>query len=200
MQIRTQNDRVLTRDGLALCSCCDEIDIPVNISIGPDPTECDCETVICFDPANPLAPVASPTYIANGVTQTNPYFPTADFVGSAFLQIPWDLTTTPGPGWRNVVSEPSIVRLQGQVGGDLRVVVNKTVLTPDPTFPQLDVIVDEGDFACGVCATDRNGSHSFNYTFAIKPNVIFYIDIRTYFICRGWLRASLSRVGPYTPP
>lgn len=204
--LRTQNGRILTRNGAAACACCDEAGEGEVISFGFNlgtVGNCNCDGLICFDPDDFLTPDADefvfdstnpPTY-----QSPNPYYPYANPGPEAFVQIPWSFTNTPGPGWKNIVSEPSLMRISGTVGGDIRIVVNKFVVNSDPTFPVIDEIIDEGEAPCGTCFTPRNGIHSISYTFPLKPQVILAFDLRTYTICTPYFRGTISRLGPLAP-
>lgn len=199
MTIKTRNGLPLYLNGNISCECCEDETIQLNFAIN-SPEDCDCPSKRCFNPDDPEAPSASPTYTQGGSVLSNPFYPYANFIAGVYLQIPNSIANPALPGWTNIVSSPSVMRISGSIGGDIRIIVNETTVTPDPTFPQINTIIDEGEAPCGTCFTPRNGPHNINYTFPLKPDVILYFDLRSYVQCGGYINCEISRVGPYTPP
>jgi hypothetical protein len=124
--IKTQDGIVLLRDGRVSCECCDIQIGEFNFS---SPEACDCEAVDCYSVATNPSPQS---VVAGGITYTNTTPNTDRFqLGtnvlpsgySVILQSPNIVSLGGGAftidGWNNLVSEPTIVRLFGQVGGDI---------------------------------------------------------------------------------
>jgi hypothetical protein len=107
-------------------------------------------------------------------------------------------------GWNNIVNEPSVVRLTGQVGGDIAI-WHLQLLTNNygPTFNDewgiSGLIPNEGEFPCGYCEVPRNGSHNIDVMFTIFPNTYVWINALSYLTCFPWFSLRLRRVGPAAP-
>ena len=210
MTVHTQNGKVLTQNGYILCRCCD-----LALSLG-NVADCDCfyqrtsenpngVPRPCFTEENP----APETVILNGVPTENYFYPFGYFGGEIALQIPWDFTTSPQPGWKTFVTEPNNVRLFGNVVGDVVIISRRVVGSSryegsPPQAQNFEVIPQEGLFPCGACAKN-GGAHAFDYTWVMYPFTSYLIMIQTYLsdyggnICSPWLRARIQRLGAAAP-
>ena len=222
--VRTSNGNVLLKNGKVTCQCC--IPEEEDLLEGPDgfgypldfvePGICDCSTIPCYREPNNLSPA---TVVAGGITWTNrtpgtvrftPDIPSAAVGGASgfYIQYPQLISTPPGTtyvGYRNVVSEPTIVRLAGSVGGDIQ--MNIRALTEPQTWDDglnlTNFVPQEGEFPCGApasCPIQRNGPHQVDYIIVLYPNMFFYIEPFSYIQCFPYLNLRLTIVGPYTPP
>lgn len=212
MNIKTQNGRVLIKDGNISCSCCEEL---LDISIG-EVADCECfyipegETFElprpCFSEQNP----APETVVIDGRTEENPYAPFALYGGEFAIQIPWDFTTSPQQGWKSFVNQPTNVRLEGNVGGDvlinaIRVTGSQRYEGSPPEAQAFSVIPQENQYPCGDCGRN-GGAHPFSYTWVMYPFTIYLLTVRTYLadvqglgLCSPWLRARIRRLGAVAP-
>lgn len=210
--IRTSNGVVLLKDKKVSCGCCEEeIEIGGEIEFG-DFGECDCDTVLCYNATTNPSPatmtVGSTTY-TNETPGTNRFSPiVSNFSGaSVWIQYPMIVAgnepgTTIYQGYSNIVTSPTIIRLTGNVGGDIA--INSRRLIEPRTWPTEievnNVVPQEGEFPCGNCSVPRNGVHPVDFTFVLYPNMFFYISLFSYLECFPWIRLRLRSVGPYTPP
>jgi len=225
--IKLQNGNVVLQDGKVSCECCD-IDINADYAFA-NPEDCDCETAVCYSSTNPPPyelNIAGTVYenrapIINGAQQR---FQVGRQIGryidggSLFA-----ITGGTGPyrlpngantysGWVNVVSSPAVVRITGNIGGDMEIwhvrfdnTINGIVpyeypLNWENNFELRGVVPDEGEYPCGVCSTPRNGPRPVDYSFVLWPFTWFSINLISYLECAPWAQLRLQRVGPYTPP
>lgn len=106
------------------------------------------------------------------------------------------------------------MQLSGTVGGDV-IIRGQTIGANPPQWDEgsppeatnFTFIPQEGEFPCGACG--KNGPHAFAGQFVMYPYTIYTVSIVTYqqgvpgtgvLACSPWLRATLERIGPYTPP
>lgn len=182
------------------------------------PGTCDCATAQCYRGPNNLG-LSPQSIIAAGVEWTNrtpgtvrftPDIPSAAVGGASgfYIQYPRLINTGTGTayvGYRNVVDEPTIVRLIGAVGGDIQINIRALgePQTWDSSLNMTNFVPQEGEFPCGrldSCPIPRNGPHNLDFVFALYPNMFFYLEPFSYIRCFPYLNLRLRRVGPYTAP
>lgn len=203
VSLKTFNGRILTRNGLPSCTCCDA-DVDFDIVFGPQ-GDCDCGTVQCFNAATNPSPS---TVTVGGTIYTN------TSAGTDLLELGSNAINLQAPVQQpdgsfvfetNLVSSPSVMRLSGSVGGDFyytnrRLGASTTYPVP-PEIPNVtNLVPNAGEFSCGVCAGPRNGPHPVDFTFVLYPTMFFYITPISYLACFPWIRLNLTRIGTYTAP
>lgn len=195
--VRTQNGRVLTKNGKVSCECC-TIDIALQYDFGPQ-GECDCETVTCYNVDNP-----SPASLTVGGVEYTNETPNSETARLSPITIQGPIFNASGfiIGYNNIVSSPKIMRLTGTVGGDIAI-TNRRLGTTYPVPPSVAdmvyVIPQDGEFPCGTCSTPRNGPHAVSYLFVLYPTMFCYINPVSYFECFPWFRLQLEVVSDLPP-
>lgn len=206
MAIRLSAGQVVLKNGAASCKCCSEIN-EFNLNLG-EQGECNCTYPTEEDPntPRPCFTISNPApQFING--QTNPYYPLALWGGDISLQIPWDFTTTPAPGWKALANQPTLYRLSGAVGGDVILrgqTVGATLRYEGSPIGAMNFVFtpQENEYPCGEC--EKNGSHPFLAEWVVYPFTIYTVSIVTYQAgipgtgqigCSPWIRAKLEAVG-----
>lgn len=216
MAIVIHQGAVAVKEGRITCSCCEEDDIELGADVNFGETgNCDCETVVCFNADTNPSPA---NMTIGGLVYPNADPNTDHFVFvTQLLQGPTTIFVPGSPvainAWRNYFSQPSIVRLTGQVGGDIAleqllgpgsaaIAAQNGISFPanwNSVYRMTNLIPQDGQFPCGVCDTPRNGPHNVDYVFALWPYTYFRIKPWTYFDCAPHYSLRLRRLGPLAP-
>jgi hypothetical protein len=211
--IVTQNGAVLLKGGRASCTCCDELPLEDGLEIKfLEAQACDCDTVTCYRGPNYLSPAS---VFASGIAWSNrtptttrftPDIPSASVGGLSGLFIQYPILEQVGGqvvyrGYRNVVRTPTIVRLTGQIGGDIEVDIRALgePQTWDNGLNLDNFVPQEGEFPCGspdTCLIPRNGPHNIDYLIALYPNMFFYLQPFSYLRCFPFINLRLRAVRP----
>lgn len=214
--VRTKNGKVLLINGKVNCECCvpEEEDLLAGDGLAIDFLEagtCNCDTVACYRGPSNLSPA---TVVAGGITWTNrtpgtvrftPDIPSAAVGGASgfYLQYPRFVVSNSGAieyiGYRNLVSQPTLTRLTGSIGGDIQLNIRALVepQTWDSTLNLDNFVPQEGEFPCGrpeTCPIIRNGPHQVDYLIILFPNMFFYIEPFSYVTCFPYFNLRLRRV------
>lgn len=211
MAIATQGGLPILKDGILSCSCCDGSIVLGDVNFG-NQGSCNCDEVLCYNATTNPSPATLVTEFGTYTNQT----PNSNRVTIGRLTIQ-PAGRIQGPifvndtivGWNNFVSEPSIVRVSGTVGGDIE--LSHYIFEGSEAFgfefpanfeaeyEFTQILIGEGEYPCGICDTPRNGPHPISHTFVMFPYTYVEVNAVSFLQCFPWFRLTIQRLGPLPP-